>query len=328
MIVIDFHNHYFPPDYLSAIQEGPSAFRVTFDSRGNPVLHSPGDYNVVVPGHRDVDHREKVLDEAGIDLQVLTLTAPGTSIEEPDRAVELARLINDRLAEVVAERGDRFAALAHLPLKEPSAAVEELERAMGELGLPGAMLYSNASGVALADRRFHPLYEKANERGAVLYIHPTYPMGVSMMVEYMLMPLVGFLTDTTLAAAHLVFAGIPERYPRIRWALGHLGGAIPYLAERLDRGWEAFPQCRKNLSQPPSTYLKDFYYDTVNFDPSALRLALDFAGADRLLAGSDYPHMIGSLEKMLTSLRSLDLSREEEAKILSGNAAELLGLSV
>jgi aminocarboxymuconate-semialdehyde decarboxylase len=326
MTIIDVHNHYFPPDFLAAIEKGPSNFRVTFDDEGNPVLHSPGDYNVVVPGHRDIAHRQEVLDRAGVDRQVLSFTAPGTSIEEPARAVELARLVNDRLAQVVAERGDRFSALAHLPLNAPEAAVDELDRVMDELGLPGAMLYGNASGVPLADPRFTPLWERADAHGAVLYIHPTYPLGVEAMEEFMLMPLVGFLWDTTLAAAHLVFAGVPERFPRIRWVLGHLGGAIPYLAERLDRGWEAFARCREHISQPPSTYLRRFYYDTVNFDPGALYLAIGFAGVDRVLAGSDYPHMIGSLEQMVTSIRSLDLDPGDEQKILAGNAAELLGL--
>ena len=126
--VVDFHNHYFPPAYLDAVRRGPSAFRVTDDAAGNPVLHSPGDYNVVVPGHRDIDHRLRDLDEAGIDVQVITLTAPATSIEEPARAVELARLANDRLAAVVRERPDRFVTLGHLPMNAPQAAVEELER--------------------------------------------------------------------------------------------------------------------------------------------------------------------------------------------------------
>jgi len=133
--------------------------------------------------------------------------------------------------------------------------------------------------------------------------------------------------DTTLAAAHLVYAGVPERFPRIQWVLGHLGGAIPYLAERLDRGYEAFRRCREQLSEPPSRTLARFYYDTVNFDPKALRLALDFAGADRLLAGSDYPHMIGSLDKMKESIRALRLPPEDEAKVLGGNAARLLGIA-
>jgi aminocarboxymuconate-semialdehyde decarboxylase len=132
--------------------------------------------------------------------------------------------------------------------------------------------------------------------------------------------------DTTLAAAKLVFAGVPERFPRIRWALCHLGGAIPYLAERLDRGFHAFGECRANISRPPSEYLKQFYYDAVNFDACALQLGIAFAGIEHILAGSDYPHQIGSIPRMLASIRELDISEPDKAAIFGGNAARLLGL--
>ena len=216
--------------------------------------------------------------------------------------------------------------LLRKPLNDPDASVVELERAISELGLKGATLFSNVNGIALSDRRFWPLYEKANGLNVVFFIHPTYPVGVEAMTDYMLMPLVGFVADTTLAAASLVFSGVAERYPDITWVLGHLGGAIPYLAERLDRGYEAFERCRENIDKPPSVYLKDFYYDTVNFDVKALQFAIDFVGTGHLLAGSDYPHQIGSLEKMLSSINRLNVTAEERAGILGENAARLLGL--
>jgi aminocarboxymuconate-semialdehyde decarboxylase len=247
-------------------------------------------------------------------------------VEGPELATQWARLVNDCLGRIARERSKHFSALATLPLNDPAASVAELERAMKEHGLPGAMLFSNVNGVPLADERYLPLYKKADELGAVLHIHPMYPLGVEAMKEYWLMPLVGFLMDTTLAAAHLVFAGVPHRYPRIKWVLGHLGGAIPYLAERLDRGYEAFVECRKNISQPPSQYLKQFYFDTVNFDPDALMLAVTFAGPGHVLAGSDYPHQIGSIQKMKTALGSLPLPEDQKAGILGGNAARVYGL--
>lgn len=323
-MIIDFHNHYFPPGFVDAIRTGPSHFRVTEDDEGNPVLHSPGDYNVLVPGHRDLAVRARVMDEHGVDRQVITFTAPGTLMESPQRGAELARIVNDGLAEGI-ERGEgRFFALGHLPLHNPAASVDELERCLTDLEFPGVMLFSNANGVPLADDRYLPLWELGDRHRAVFYIHPTYPVGVEAMERYMLMPMVGFLMDTTLAAAHLVYAGIPDRFPNTTWVLGHLGGAVPYLAERFDRGYEAFRRCRENLSRPPSEVLKGFYYDTVNFDPDALRLAIAFAGVDHLVAGSDYPHMIGSIPKMLSSIRSLGLPPADEAKILGGNAARVL----
>ena len=326
MAIIDFHNHYYPPAYLDAIERGPSSVRVARDAEGNPTLHYPGDYNVAVRGHRDIDYREQVLREAGVDTQVITLTTPGTHIEAPAAAVRLAKLVNDAFARVVADKNGRFVALATLPLNDPEASVFELRRAVEQLHFRGAMLFSNVNGMPLYDRRLWSLYEVANELEAVLYIHPTNPVGVEAMMDYWLMPLVGFLFDTTLAAAGLIFSGVAERFPNIRWVLGHLGGAIPYLAERLDRGYHAFPECRQNIAQPPSTYLKRFYYDTVNFDPRAIELAISFAGIGQILAGSDYPHQIGSIEKMLQSIGELRVSPEDRQKILGDNSARLLRL--
>ncbi len=325
MSTIDFHNHVYPQEYVDEIQKGPSAYSVTFDSDKNHVLHSPGDYNILVPGHRLIDFRQSVLDKAGLDKQIISFTAPGTLIETPERSTELCRKVNDNFAKIQSDY-EAFPALATLPLNNPHAAVAELERAISELGLKGATLFSNANGVALSDQRFWPLYEKANDLNVVFFIHPTYPVGVEAMTEYMLMPLVGFLADTTLAAASLVFSGVIEKFPNIKWVLGHLGGAVPYLAERFDRGYEAFEQCRRNISKLPSEYLKNFYYDTVNFDVNALQFAIDFAGSDHLVAGSDYPHQIGSIEKMLASIEKLNISQEEKANILGGNAEKLLGL--
>ena len=233
-------------------------------------------------------------------------------------------MVNDGFTKIRNEYPDRFTALATLPMNDPDASVIELERAFNELEFKGVMVYSNINGVALSDQRFWPLYEKANELNAVFSIHPNFPVGVEAMTEYWLMPLVGFTFDTTLAAAKLVFSGVVERFPGIRWALAHLGGAIPYLAERLDRGYFAFKECRENISKPPSEYLKNFYYDSVNFDVKALQLAVDFAGVDHILAGSDYPHQIGSLKQMVESIESLDISEEEKGRILGKNAQKLL----
>jgi aminocarboxymuconate-semialdehyde decarboxylase len=323
--IVDFHNHFYPPEYLDALRTGGTTVTLSTDGDGNPVLGYPGDYNVAVPGHRDIAYREEVLAREGIDRQVLTFTTPGAHVEAPARAVQLARLVNDALARVVHERAGRFTALATLPLNDAAGSVAELERAMTQLGFKGAMLFSNVNGVALADARYEPLWRKADALGAVCYIHPTNPVGVEAMTDFWLMPLVGFPWDTTLAAAKLVFSGVVERFPKIRWVLGHLGGAIPYIAERLDRGYEAFPECREHIRKAPSAYLKEFYYDTVNFDPAALRLAVAFAGSRHVLAGSDYPHRIGSLRAMLDSLRRLDVSPADRALILGGNAERLLG---
>jgi aminocarboxymuconate-semialdehyde decarboxylase len=325
MPIIDVHNHFYPPAFLTALRTGTHALTVRDDADGNPVLYSPGDANIAVRGHRDIDYRRQVLDSEGVDRQLISLTCPGTLLETPGQSAALSRLVNDAFAEIMRTHGDRFTALATLPLNDPTAAVHEFDR-VTEAGFKGCMLFGNVNGHPLAAQQFWPLYERASEAGAIFYIHPTFPLGVEAMEEYWLMPLCGFLFDTTLAAAHLVFAGIPERFPGIRWVLGHLGGTIPYLAERLDRGFENFAECRVHIEQPPSRYLKRFWYDTVNFDPDALQLAIDFAGAGQLLAGSDYPHQIGSIPRMRASIAALTISDDDKARILGGNAAALLGL--
>ena len=326
MRVVDFHNHYYPPEYVETLKNSTSAVKVTYDDSGNPCVHYPGDYNILVPGHRDIEYRRGVLEQHGVTTQVLSFTTPGVHVEPPAAAVAMARQINDAFARVVRKSHGRFTALATLPLNDPKASVVELERAMKELGLPGAMVFSNVNHVALADERFAPLWKKADELRAVIYIHPTDPAGVEAMLDYWLMPLVGFLMDTTLAAAKLVFTGVVERHPNIRWVLTHMGGATPYLAERWDRGYRAFAECRRNISKPPTEYLKHFYYDTVNFNPDAVRFAIAFAGADHILAGSDYPHQIGSIPLMLETIQKLDVDESIKRKILGENAAALLGL--
>jgi aminocarboxymuconate-semialdehyde decarboxylase len=324
-MIIDVHNHYYPPEYLDAVKKGPAHVRLDYGEDGNPRLHYPGDYNILVPGHRDLDYREQVLRDHGVDVQLLTFTTPGVHFEDPATAVAMAKDVNDAYGREI-KRRRHFTALATLPLNDPAASVRELERAMGEHGLPGAMVFSNVNGTPLADAAYEPLWKKANALNALVYIHPAHPASVQGMEEYWLTALVGFLFDTTLAAAHLVFAGVQERYPRIRWMLTHMGGALPYLAERCDRGYEAFADCRRNISKPPTEYFKQFYYDTVNFNPDAIDFAIAFAGADHIVAGSDYPHQIGSIPKMLDAIGKIDVSAEEKEMILGGNAARLLGL--
>src|SRR5206468_10837506 len=119
---------------------------------------------------------------------------------------------------------------------------------------------------------------------------------------------------------------VVELFTNIRWAACHLSGTIPYIAERLDRGVHAFKDCRTHIDRPPTTYLRGFYYDTVNFDQDALKLAIDFAGADHILAGSDYPHQIGSIPSMLDAIDKLPVTEEQRDGIRYGNAAGLLGM--
>ena len=157
-----------------------------------------------------------------------------------------------------------------------------------------------------------------------IFLHPMIPANAEPFAEYVLGPLVGFPFDTTLAVARMCFDGLFAELPDIRWIIGHLGGAIPYLMERLDNGFRDFAECRAKIDRLPSTYLKRLYYDTVTFSPYNLRMARDLLGVDHMVMGSDYPHMLGSITRSVTSIEELHIPEYEKQKIFSGTALSIL----
>lgn len=325
-MIIDVHNHYYPPRYLAELERRGSGVHVAHDNDGRMLVHYPGDYNVVALGHRDLDERIRVMDEHGIAVQAISLTTPGVHVEERARGIEFARMVNDEFAEAMARHPGRFAPLAALPLHDPQAAVAELERAVSQLGLRGALLFSNVNGRSLDDPEYFPLFEMLAALDVPALLHPTNPANIDAIADYRLTAIAGFLFDTTTAAMRLVFGGVLERLPHLKLILGHLGGTVPYIVERADRGYEAYEECREHITRPPSEYFRRMYYDTVNFNPDALRLALAFVGPERIVFGSDYPHQVGSVGKALDTLRDLDLNERTRAALLGGTAQNLLGV--
>jgi len=323
---IDFHTHHYPLPYLDEIEKHPSdACKVTRDANGRRLVHYAGDYNIVADGHIDLEARLAEMETAHVDMGVLTLTTPGVHVEERTRGIHLAQIVNDSFAEIQRQYPQKFCPLATLPLQDPQAAADELERAVTQLGLRGAMLFANVNGKPIHHKDYWPLYETAARLDVPLMIHPTSPPGVEAYQEYRTTALVGFLVDTTLAITLLMFEGVLETYPSIKFVLGHLGGTIPYIAERIDRGYEAYPEVRKNISHKPSFYFKrNCYYDTVAFEPNALQFAINFAGADHVLLGSDYPHQIGNMQKAVQVIEELPIADGVRQAALGENAKRLL----
>ena len=142
--------------------------------------------------------------------------------------------------------------------------------------------------------------------------------------EYVLGPIIGFPFDTTLAVARMCFDGLLRDFPDIRWVIGHLGGAIPYLSERLDNGFRDFAECRAKISELPSTYLKRLYYDTVSFSPYTLRIAREWVGSYHMVMGSDYPHLLGSIDRAVSTIEALEIPDSEKQRIFSGTALSIL----
>lgn len=321
-MVIDVHNHFYPKAYLDMVQEGGCAAEAGRDNEGNLVIVYEGDFNVVDRGHRDEDFRLEQIAKSGIDCQILTMTTPGVHIEEAGRGIEMARASNEGLAQVAAKSGGHFAALAALPLQSPAHAAEELTYAVAKLGLKGGTLFTNVNGKRLDLPEFRPVFEAAATLGVPLFVHPTTPVPADMFMDYRLAATVGFTTDTTVCFARLIFSGLLDEIPGLKLVASHLGGNLPYLAERLDRGFEAYPECKKPARRP-SDYLKEVFYDCVLFDSRTVQFAVDTMGVSRFMVGSDYPHQIGSLDKAVRVIQGLDVRREDRERIMWSNAESL-----
>jgi aminocarboxymuconate-semialdehyde decarboxylase len=229
---------------------------------------------------------------------------------------------------MIAQYPQRLMALAALPLQEPAAAVHELERAVTQLGLRGGTLFAHINGRPLDDPAFLPLYEKAVELDVPLFVHPIIPTHIDLMGDYRLVAVMGFLFETTVAAARLVYSGLFERLPHLTLVLAHLGGTIPFIAERMVRGYEVYDECRVNLSRSPMETLQSLYMDTFPGTPEAVATAVRFAGADKILMGSDFPHQIGDLPGGVKTIQQTSLSQADKELILGGNAARLLKLTL
>jgi aminocarboxymuconate-semialdehyde decarboxylase len=321
----DLHTHYYPASFFELIRNTPGEFSFGTDPTGRTIIRHRGArfFGVTAP-MTDPALRLADMDRVGIDVEVLSLSTPNVFFAEAAGQVEVARIVNDAYAELIAQHPARFKGFASIPMDAPDAALRELDRALGELGLSGVVLLSNLRGRALTDPRYRPFFEEANRRRLCIFLHPMIPVASEVFNEYVLGPLVGFPFDTSLAVARMCFAGMFRDFPDIRWVIGHLGGAIPYLMERLDNGYRDFAECRANIDELPSTYLKRLHYDTVSFSGPALRMVRDLVGADHMVMGSDYPHMLGSIDRAVTSIEGLDIPADEKRAIFSTTALRIL----
>jgi len=321
----DLHTHYYPPIYFDKIRDLPSEFSFDKSPSGQTIITYRGArFFGVTPPMTDVAKRLEDMDRVGIDGEVVSLSTPNVFFADAQHQTEIARMVNDAYAELMAQHPARFKAFASIPMDSPEDALKELHRAIDELKMNGVILLSNIGGKALTSPDYRTFFAEANRMKLCILLHPMLPANTDPFREYVLGPIVGFMFDTTLAVARMCYDGMFKEFPDIRWIVGHLGGAVPYLMERMDNGWRDFVECRAQIDELPSTYLKRLYYDTVNFNPHMLMMARNMIGADHMVMGSDYPHLLGSIDRAVSSIEGLDISEEEKRRIFEGTALSIL----
>lgn len=274
-----------------------------------------------------IEQRLADMDRMGIDVQAIS-TSPSQYYYrlEPDLGRQTSRVINERLAEIVASHPDRFVALGTVPMQAPELAVQELEYCMKELGFRGMEIGTNIRKVELSDGRFSPLFAKAEELGAVVFLHPSGFTDTSRLKEHFLTNVIGNPLDTTFALSHIVFGGVLERYPGLKFVAAHGGGYLGHYPARMDHAYRVRPECHDFIKRPPSYYMKKIYYDTMVFGETQLQHLVNLWGAGHVVIGTDYPYDMGYYQPVAFVNGAKALSRAQKDAITGGNAAKLLGL--
>jgi len=325
MSKLDLHTHFYTQEFFRCVRDLPSEFSFATSSTGQTIITYRGArFFGVTPPMTDVGKRIEDMDRTGIDVEVVSLSTPNVFFTDAEHQPEVARMMNDSYAELIARHPKRFKGFASIPMDAPDAALAELHRTIDDLKLNGVVLLSNIGGKPLTAPQYRPFFEEANRLGLCIFLHPMLPSSSESFQEYVLGPIIGFPFDTTLAVARMCYDGMFEDFKNIRWIIGHLGGAVPYLMERMDNGFRDFADCRQKIDKLPSIYLKQLYYDTVSFSEHTLTMVKNMVGADQMVMGSDYPHLLGSIDRAVSSIENLEISDTDKQKIFAGNALKIL----
>lgn len=330
MTTYDVHAHCAPEGLLGRLRaEGPDRFgtEVVETDRG-PALRFAG--GVTTPGLPpdigDLSHRLASMDAARVDVQLLSSWIDLTGYSLPsDAGRRYARMFNERLAETAATHPDRFRALCTVPLQDPAAAAEELRHAVIELGMVGVEIATTVDGRDLDDPDLEPFWATAAELRCPVLIHPYRSLAGRGVSRYFLNNMVGNPAESTIAIAHLLFSGVLDRHPDLRPVMVHGGGFAPYQSGRWDRGYTAVRHLAGDaIRSRPTELLERVHFDTVLHDPAVLDLLIRWAGARRVVIGSDYPFPMGDLTPVDTLDAVERLSADDRAAILGGNVERLL----
>jgi len=346
---IDLHTHILPQDWpdLDA-KYGYSGFVRLDHYQPCCARMMVGDrvFREIIDNVWDPKRRIEECDREKISMQVLsTVPVMFSYWAKPADALDLSRRLNDHIAKVVHDHPTRFAGLATIPLQDPDLAARELERCVRELGLRGAQIGTHVDAnpysgridtINLDNASLQPVWSAAEQLGAAIFVHPWDMAGKERMPNYWLPWLVGMPAETSLAICSMIFGGVFDRFPKLRVAFAHGGGAFPFTIGRIERAFHVRPDLvatenktnpRKYLAQSDGVAPARFYVDSLVHDADALRLLLKLFGAQRVALGSDYPFPLGEAHpgKLIESMK--ELSPKEKTQVLSGTAREFLGMS-
>jgi aminocarboxymuconate-semialdehyde decarboxylase len=329
---IDLHCHYANPEAAARVagrnpgQYEPSvryANALTRETNAKQMQER-------APKLSSIEVRLKDMDAMGIDIQAVSPAPQQTYYwTDPGEGQELARMVNQRLAEIVAKWPERFVALGTVPLQDSGLAVSELTHCVKTLGLRGVEINPSVNGMDLTDSRLalEKFFAKAQELDVVIFMHPVgFTQGERLMDHYF-NNVIGNPLETTVAASHLIFDGVMERHPRLKVVLPHAGGYLAHYWARMDHAWKARPDCHTIIKKKPTSYLEKFYFDTITFDRAMLKNMIERYGAEQVVLGTDYPYDMG-MEHPVEFIDGVKgLSARDKGRIMGGNAARLLGIS-
>ncbi len=314
---IDVHTHMLNHDWLELLrQHGKPRFelRKSLDA-AEGIMMDGAPFMTPMPGHFDYDYRIKRMDEAKVDLAIVSLTCPNVYFGGAEISLKGAEIVNDSMAEGQKKYPQRIRWIASLPWQYPELAVKELARAC-DRGAVGVMVLANIGDKSLTDPLFQPVWKAIDTRALPVLVHPTAPPGTPVMDmrQFNLIASIGFMFDTSLAFARIFFDGFLDRYPNLKLIASHAGGTLPFLIGRLDQCFDNMNAARTKTQTRPSDYFRRIYYDAVTYRPEALRMAIEVGGADKVMYGSDYPHNIGDMAGCLKRVDELPAAAREAVR--------------